>query len=251
VKFNWPETPVASDTVDLPADGVHVWAVPLEIDVTELRSLEARLPPDERLRAGRFLRDEPRRSFVASRAALRAILGRYLRMPPTDVAIAYDANGKPSLADQVAKTCLKFNLAHSDGLALVAVTRGSEIGVDVEAFRPVEHWQQIAARYFHPAEIETISAAGQSEQNEAFLRCWTRKEAILKAIGSGLGQSLDSFAVPATESLRSWVELPAVAKSSSMPSRFWLQSLGPGPGYVAAVATAHEKREVTGFLYQW
>jgi 4'-phosphopantetheinyl transferase len=222
--------------VDLREDGAHVWAVMLEINASEVRSLEARLPSDERLRAGQFLREEPRRNFVASRAALRTILGRYLDMPPAEVVIEYDSNGKPRLADVAATTRLKFNLAHSGDLALVAVIQGCDIGVDVEVLRPVEHRQPIAARYFHPAEAQAISAADP---------------AILKAMGSGLGHSLDSFAVPLNSSLCSWIELPVSANSSSTPLRFWLQSLTPRPGYVAAVATAHKQREAIGFAYRW
>jgi 4'-phosphopantetheinyl transferase len=251
VKSNWLETSESSDVLDLPIHGVHVWAVPLEVEAAKLRLLETRLAPDERLRAGRFLREEPRRNFVASRAALRAILGRYLDIVSADVAIAYGSNGKPCLADPAAKSGLKFNLAHSGGLGLVAVAQGCEIGVDVEMLRHVEHWQQTAARYFHPAETEAILAADPEQRNEPFLRCWTRKEAILKALGSGLGHSLDSFAVPVSASLDGWVELPAAANAPPTPSRFWLQSLDPRPGYLAVVAIAHEKREATGFLYQW
>lgn len=251
MKFNWPDAPETNVEVDLSVDGVHVWAVPLEIEAAEVRSLEARLVPDERTRAGQFVREEPRRNFVASRAALRAILGRYLDVAPAEVVIAYDSSGKPCLVDTIAKTNLKFNLAHSGGLGLVAVAQGCELGVDVEMLRRVEHWQHIAAKYFHPAETDAILATDPEQRNEAFLCCWTRKEAILKAVGSGLAHSLDSFAVPVTASFCSGVDLPAAANSSSTPSRFWLQSLEPRPGYVAAVAIAHEKREATGFLYQW
>jgi 4'-phosphopantetheinyl transferase len=136
-------------------------------------------------------------------------------------------------------------------LALVAVTYGCEIGVDVEELRPIEHWREIAARYFHPAETDAIAAADPSQQNAAFLRCWTRKEAILKALSFGLGQSLNSFAVPVADSVDSWVELSAPSYSLSTYSRLWLQSLAPCLGYVAAVATGIEKRKVTGFIYRW
>ena len=89
MKFNWPDAPETNVEVDLSVDGVHVWAVPLEIEAAKLQLLETRLAPDERTRADQFIREEPRRNFVASRAALRAILGRYLGMAPADVAIAY------------------------------------------------------------------------------------------------------------------------------------------------------------------
>ena len=141
MKFNWPDAPETTVEVDLSVDGVYVWAVPLEIEAAEVRSLEARLAADERTRAKQFIREEPRRNFVASRAALRAILGRYLDVAPAEVAIVYDSSGKPRLADAAAKPGLYFNLAHSGGLGLVAVTQGCELGVDVEMLR-VEHWRK-------------------------------------------------------------------------------------------------------------
>jgi 4'-phosphopantetheinyl transferase len=251
VKFNWQETPTTHDEVGLQVSDVHVWAVSLEIDASELRSLKARLPPDERMRASRYLRAEPRRNFVASRAALRAILARYLDVPSAEVAIEFDSNGKPRLAGGAAATDLRFNLAHSGDLALVAIAQNCEIGVDIVVLRPIEHWQQIAARYFHPAEARAISAADPAEQYEAFLRCWTRKEAILKAAGTGLSHSLDSFAVPLSASLRSWVENSATSGASSARSRYWLQALAPRPGYIAAVASVNERREGTGFVFRW
>lgn len=251
VKFNWQETLATRDEIGLPVDDVHVWAVSLEIEASELRSLEARLPLDERMRASRFLRAEPRRNFVASRAAMRVILGRYLEMPPAEVAIHYDSNSKPRLAGKAAASGLRFNLTHSGDLALVAVVEGCDIGVDAEMLRPVEHWRHIAGRYFHPAEVDAISAANPGEQNEAFLRCWTRKEAILKVSGTGLANTLDSFAVPWNATFCAWVELPAAANPSTTLRQYWLQSLAPRPGYVAAVATVDERREATAFVFQW
>lgn len=170
---------------------------------------------------------EPRRNFVASRAAMRVILGRYLEMPPAEVAIHYDSNSKPRLAGKAAASGLRFNLTHSGDLALVAVVEGCDIGVDAEMLRPVEHWRHIAGRYFHPAEVDAISAANPGEQNEAFLRCWTRKEAILKVSGTGLANTLDSFAVPWNATFCAWVELPAAANPSTTLRQYWLQSLVP------------------------
>jgi 4'-phosphopantetheinyl transferase len=156
------------------------------------------------------------------------------------VPIERDANGKPQLAARAETTDLQFNLAHSGELALVAVTRGCEVGVDAEQLRPIVHWQDIATRYFHPSESGAIDAVEPSARNEAFLRCWTRKEAILKALGVGLGHSLASFVVPIDEPAGQWVELPKPVGSA--PRRYWLQSMVQFPGYVAAVATVQPKR---------
>jgi 4'-phosphopantetheinyl transferase len=235
---------------ELRSGAVHVWAVPLAVDAVQLQRLSEQLSPGERQRAEGFLRDEPRRNFVASRTALRTLLGCYLKMSAVEVVIESDANGKPRLAGEVAANGLTFNVAHSGELALVAIAR-SEIGVDVEKLRPVANWQELAAKHFHRAEIEAIPAVNPAERNELFLRCWTRKEAILKALGQGLAHSLDSFAVPLADGANCWVELPAATASPERPNGFWLQSLVPAAGYVAAVASADLGNGVEEYGYYW
>jgi 4'-phosphopantetheinyl transferase len=167
-------------------------------------------------------------------------------MAPADVLIEIGAQGKPFLGAIAARTDLQFNLAHSGELALVAVTRGCPVGVDVERLRPIEHWTEIASRYFHPAEVAAIAASIEGERNTGFLRCWTQKEAILKAFGVGLGHSLQSFAVPVLEQSGQWVELDALAGAT--PRRYWLRSLVPSAGYVAAVATSVERKMMAGLV---
>jgi 4'-phosphopantetheinyl transferase len=247
VKLNWS---LASDQVDLSVGDVHVWAVALQIDPARQQALERQLRADERQRAGRFMCDEPRQSFIASRAALRSILGRYLGTLPTEVPIVCDGYGKPGLAGRAAESGLRFNLAHSGQLALVAVAFGCDVGVDVEALRPIEHWRGIAARYFHPDEAAAIAAAAPSNRNAAFLRCWTRKEAILKAVGVGLAQSLQSFAVPVADRVDGQIDVNTPSNLPSAGSKFWLQSLSPLPDYVAAVATRYGRRDIVEFVYR-
>jgi 4'-phosphopantetheinyl transferase len=160
---------------------------------TPLVNLLTILAADERARAERFRADDARRRFVTARAALRRLLGEYLGVPPNEVAFDYDMNGKPRLHHSAASSDLRFNLAHSGELALVAVTRGCEVGVDVERLREVRHWQEIAERYFHRREVAQIAALPHAEQRAAFLHCWTGKEAVLKALSTGVTRSLDFF----------------------------------------------------------
>jgi 4'-phosphopantetheinyl transferase len=228
------DRPELNDWVAMAADDVQLWTVPLAANGARLTELVTRLTGEERGRADRFLRAEVRRRFIVARASLRSILGRYLDMPGPAVPIEEGAHGKPQLAAAEAND-LRFNLAHSGELALVAVTRGCEVGVDVEQLRPIAHWQEIAARYFHPAEVSAIEAAEAANRNAAFLNCWTQKEAILKAHGVGLGHSLQSFAVPVVGCEVRWVELFTPASSSAR--RYWLQAVAPCAGYIAAVAT--------------
>ncbi len=129
---------------------------------------------------------------------------------------------------------------------MIAVTRGCEIGVDVEWLRPVEHVRQIAVRSFHAHEQAAIRAAADAELSDVFLRCWTRKEAVLKAIGVGLGYPLDAFDTftrtnPVCLALPATVSLPA--------AHCWLCDVDPSCDYLAAVATLAAKRLPMGFTY--
>jgi 4'-phosphopantetheinyl transferase len=243
VNINWPEP---NDWVVLSADDVHVWTVPLNAPGARLAEFTARLTDEERLRADRFMREDVRRRFIVARAGLRTILGRYLAMPPEDVPIAIGSHGKPQFGNLAEANDLQFNLSHSGELALVAIARGCDVGVDVEQVRTIEHWQEIAARYFHPAEVAAIAAVPEAERNALFLRCWTQKEAILKALGIGLGRSLQSFAVGVNDDVGHWVELKALA--ASMSRWYWLQSMAPTAGYVAAIATAMQRTVALGIV---
>ena len=243
MKLHWPNTMQATP---LAPNAAHLWAVPL-VDVrTPWPELERLLSADERARAARFLRDETCQSFIAARCGLRSILAMYLDVAAAEVPLETAPSGKPQLAESAVGD-LRFNLAHSGELALVAVTRGGEIGVDVERLRPVEHWQEIASRYFHPTETAAIGAAA-AQVPINFFRCWTRKEAVLKAIGVGIIFPLDLFRVPMEADIAGWIDVPPHASNAA--ARYWLASVGPCKGYVGAVAATHELDSAAGFTYR-
>jgi 4'-phosphopantetheinyl transferase len=237
---NWPEP---SEFPTLSGDALHVWAVPLDRRGASSTALDQRLSPDERVRADGFAFDKPRQVFVAGRAALRSLLGGYLNLLPEQVPIELEPNGKPRLVGGD----VQFNLAHSGNLALIAVTRGCEIGVDVELVRPIDRAHEIAARNFHPAEQAVLRAASAAELPAVFMRSWTRKEAVLKAVGVGLGYPLDAFAAFAESPGDGWIGLPAHGSRPDL--RCWLQDIDPREGYRAAVATLEVRRPALGFTY--
>lgn len=149
------------------------------------------LSDDERERADRFRVEHARRAFVASRAALRRILGARLGVEPATLEFTLSAHGRPSLAGGR----VSFNVSHSGELGLIAVADGERrIGVDVEQVRATSDFQALAARFFHPDEAAAIGA-----RREAFFRCWTKKEAVVKAIGQGLSHPLETFVVDVDE----------------------------------------------------
>jgi 4'-phosphopantetheinyl transferase len=239
--------PPATGSPALSADRLDVWAVRLDKGRGLLDKLAPTLSAAERQRAGQFRLDEPRQRFVVTRAALRMLLGKYLGMSASGVTLENDPHGKPRLASGSAADDVRFNVAHSGELALIAVTAGCEVGVDVERVRPVHHADHIARRYFHPVEMQAILSAGPSARDTIFMRCWTGKEAVLKAIGSGVTGALASFRVPTDEFDTAWVDLPA--RLSRNHARCWLQDLAPCPGYVGAVACLGDERDVHPFTF--
>jgi 4'-phosphopantetheinyl transferase len=218
-------------------DEAHVWKVRLDIDAGRLVS------------ADEFQLDVPRRRFVITRAALRMLLGRYLDIPISSIAIRVDGNGKPCVSAEPNKPDLRFNVAHSGDLAVIAVTRSCEVGVDLEQLRPVRHAEQIARRYFHPAEINSIMTAPPTDRGNVFLRCWTAKEAVLKAIGTGITGSLADFSVPFERDEFAYVDVLTKA-AGGIPTQCWLSRLEVDSEYAAAVAFVGSTRTIRNFHFE-
>jgi len=219
----------------LSPEEVHVWSVPLGEPGSSWQQPWSILSDDERQRAERFLVERPRRQFVRTRAALRTILAGHLSTTPERVRLAYDTLGKPRLAEQDRAHDVRFNVAHSGELALIAVTLDTEVGTDIEKLRPVHHLEPIAKRFFSPAEAERIEASDQDRRTTSFLQCWTGKEAVLKAMGAGLSYPLAQFEVPTDGETSRWIDLPA--HRSFAKARCWLQPVCLGGSYLGAVAT--------------
>ena len=177
----------------------------------EIRKLHASLAPEERERAARFFFPRHRRRYIAARGLLRRLLGERLGMAPQDIRLAYGANGKPRLADEA----MRFSVSHSGELALFAFSKAREVGVDIEAVRPIDSADAIAAHILSQRERRAYAAA--RDKVAAFLRFWTRKEALAKAIGAGF----------------------SIAPEKLEPARapgWHVHSFCPLPGFIAAIA---------------
>ena len=221
-------------TIRLGSDEVHVWRADLTLSASRVESLEQTLSTDERERAQRFCFQTDREHFIVARASLRAILGCYLDVEPDELRFCYSPKGKPALSSESLGGDLRFNLSHSDGLALYAVTRGREIGVDIERVRPELADGKIAERFFSPREVAALRALHPHLQLQAFFNCWTRKEAYIKARGDGLSLPLDQFDVSVVPG-----EPAALLNTThdlGESSRWLLRQLFPGADYVAALA---------------
>ncbi len=172
-------------------------------------------------------------------------MGRYAGREPSAIAFRYGGWGKPGLDEARDGDGLQFNLSHSGDLALLAVARGRRLGIDVEAVRPMADAGPIAARFFSPRECERFRRLPESEQLAAFFRCWTRKEAYMKATGAGMSMPLDQFDVTLSPG-----EPPALLRVEGLPdepSRWSYRDLDPGPGYLAALAVEGTGWRLRGF----
>ena len=163
---------------------MHVWRASLNLPASQIERLGQTLSTDEWSRANRFAFQKDRDHFVAARGILRAILGHYLDEAPNRLRFSYNPFGRPALAGE--PEGLRFNVSHSHGRALIAVTGGRSVGVDVERIRPDVTYEQLARRFFSPREVAALLALPENLRRKAFFTCWTCKEAYVKARGEGL-----------------------------------------------------------------
>lgn len=227
----WREPPF------LPAiaqDEVHVWLADLDMPTSASGLLGATLDEEESGRANRFRFPLHRERFIARRGVLRFVLGRYLGIEPAAVVFRHSAHGKLFLGDRHGPE-LRFNCSHSGNLALVAVARGREVGVDIERVRPDFSDDAIPESFFAPREAAMLRALPARQQAQAFFELWVRKEAYVKARGTGLSLALDSFEVPLGD------DEPVVLLGTGQGAGRWtMRALHPAPSHSAALVVEGE-----------
>ena len=144
------------------------------------------LSPDERSRAQRFSCDDARDCYITGRGLLRRILGKYLCLPPERIEFEYTINGKPSLRHSHDCPDIRFNISHSNGLMLIGIAGGTEIGVDIEKIDPAFDTANIRAGFFTEHEKIWFHGLAEEQRQEAFFRWWVEKEAVGKLSGRGI-----------------------------------------------------------------
>jgi len=239
--------PAPAGALALAHDEVHVWRASLRPSPAVLARLEATLSADERARAARFRFDEHRVAFIAGRGVQRGILGRYTGVPPAALAYREGSHGKPELDGAAAGQEIRFNVSNSGDLALYAVTLRREIGVDLERLKPMPDGMDIASRFFSAPENEVFAALAEEARDLAFFRCWTRKEAYIKAVGEGLSMPLDCFDVAFAPGEPA--RILCTRGNPDEAARWTMLGLEPGPGYVGALAV--EGGGWHPVLYDW
>ncbi len=225
---------ITGRTPALGHDEVHVWRASQDLKTSRIQSLLQTLSVDERTRAERFYFQKDRDHFIIARGTLRAILGRYLKIEPSQLHFCYNLYGKPALVSESGDNELCFNISHSDGLALYALACKREIGIDLERMRDGLAHEKIAESFFSDREVAVLRALPTDLQQEAFYTCWTRKEAYVKARGQGLTLPLNKFDVSLTPGEPA--ALLSINGNSQEAFRWSLQEINPGPGYTATLA---------------
>lgn len=215
-------------------NAVHVWRISLDSPFDK-----SILSPDEIERAGRFKVPVLYDRYCSGRCALRVTLSRYLDTSPQSIQFKYNEHGKP-----FASNAIDFNLSHAGGRMILGVTKGRMIGVDIETRNRRTESETIARRFFSPNEVEQLLRFPMHERGAAFLRCWVRKEAYVKAIGIGIGGGLQNFAVSLADCAITSLLWPGSAGD------WTFHDVDAGPEFVASVALASKPCELEIFDYQ-
>lgn len=282
--LHWPST---TERLPLTSDSVHVVRLNLCAEPNRIEMLRSVLSLDELARADRYKFDEPRRRFIVCRAALRQLLGSCLGRTAGSLAFAYGPHGKPRLllGEAVSETkapltltlspedggegtsrnasgpdtnsssdthfdesSLDFSVSHSADLALIAITVGRRVGVDVEQHDTKVRILKLATRFFSPQEAAQLVSLPESDQCAGFYRGWTSKEAYLKATGFGLSFPLSKFTVALSPCEP--VGLLEVVDQPDEAARWRMHSLDVATDFSAALLIEAASQESVS-VWQW
>ncbi len=221
---------------ELQAGVVHLWQRSLHGSEKDISACYELLLPEEREKASRYRVERPRGDYILTRGTLRALLSRYLDTNPQAITFEYTEYGKPFLKNAV----LRFNVSHTEGLALMAFALNREVGVDVEKVRVQADALKISERFFSMNERDILRPMPESELHTAFFRCWTRKEAYIKAKGEGLSLPLHQFDVSLdADPVQGLI---ATRPDAEEAARWTIRNVKVETGYAAAIAVGEEIR---------
>ncbi|HEU4990512.1 MAG: 4'-phosphopantetheinyl transferase superfamily protein [Gemmatimonadota bacterium] len=224
---------------------IHVWHATLAATPENLAGAAQMLPEAEREKTALVASEAQRARLTLSRAWVRGILARYLSQPAPEIAIRRTPKGKPQVATESDKDApLQFSVSHAGDHMLVAVTRSDDVGVDLERMTRLADAERIAARFFARPEHDALLALPADQRADAFFRAWVRKEAVVKALGTGIATAFDAFTVSLGKGGQQEVDVTGITGADRQ--RLWVQLLDIGRvDYLAAVAYAHPDSKVT------
>jgi 4'-phosphopantetheinyl transferase len=234
--------PVARVYDSIPLIGVHVWAWSLVRPSFDLAADSRLLSPSEIDKLNKFRFEIDRARYSISHATLRRILSAYVGCPPQELQFSTGVYGKPRL---LTNSTIRFNLAHTSNIGLVAISSGGEIGVDVEFVRPIE--RDVAQAHFSVRELADLDSLNGQQWLQGFYNCWTRKEAILKAEGIGLNPPLSAFDVTLLPGAPP--KLLRQLPSAQLTCQWKLTHLVPTANTVGALALSRDPSSVSCYAF--
>lgn len=228
--------------ITLEKDEVHIWNARLDVPEIQVKKWQLYLSRDELQRAQRFHFVKDQYHFIVARGVLRKVLSYYLKKQPYEIQFDYNKYGKPILKKQPGDAPIRFNLSHSHGLALYAISLDQNVGIDIEYIREDFSDLEIANRFFSRDEVAALKSLPVADQKKAFFLCWTRKEAFIKAKGKGLSIPLNQFDVSLIPNQPA--ELLKTRYDRLEVSRWSLFNIDLFPDYAAAMAAEGKNMQV-------
>ena len=220
----------------------HLWiARPGEIHDPDLvLAYDALLTADERAKVSRYRFEKDRHTSLVTRALVRTVLSRYAAVSPGDWRFVANEFGRPEIQEPIEERSLRFNLSHTAGLIVCLVSRGREVGVDVEDRSRGGNLLDIADRFFSPFEVNALRALPPGDQMDRFFLYWTLKESYIKARGMGLAISLSAFSFD-LDSPGSGIRVLLDASLEDDPGRWQFTALSYGRRH--AIAAGVESKQ--------
>lgn len=214
-----------------PSEWVHIWMASLHQDRRTIEQLTAFLSLEERAKATSFRFRHLRVRYQVRRGILRSILASYTGIPPSELKFSYSATGKPSLMKAAG---LEFNISDSEDLFACAVSDDAQVGIDIERIRPVADLESLTQTALTLTELAWLKRQLPEDRLRSFFGVWTKKEAILKADGRGLGVDLRSFEINPDGPFPASVRLRNDAEPADLP--YWISPFTPSSDYIGALA---------------
>ena len=217
---------------------IDLWTLHLESQSLSLNTNLKLLSDQEKARLDRFRFIEDQQQYAAAHAGLRRILAGYLSIDPKTIRFTLNSHAKPALVDDQNQKEIHFNLSHSKGLALVAVSLMRPVGVDVEHLKPLTSHLKLAERHFAPDEVAALKSLDPAASPAAFIQLWAGKEAFIKARGAGMSLPVNQF------SLSSLIVDPnnrgCILQDPGDDQSWWVGSLRLPGSYLGALAVQGE-----------
>lgn len=230
-------------THQIARDQVHVWCANMRNFDFAVPALWSVLSPGEHASAERFRFPRERDDYIIRHGMLRILLGAYVGESPSGLSFTTSPSGKPELRTCCGEGAIHFNLSHSRDVALFGITGACPIGLDVEYIQPIPHCERIAREFFFQTEAESLMDLPAELRVERFYELWTRKEALVKATGDGLGNGLSPDSAPLFRLDASKLTEPSPLPGAS--DEWHIRSFSPRPGYMAAVAFSKPDLDLT------